>query len=330
MNLESPGALKLLAEQIAKDIDTYCVETYSKRTRGHLGASQIGKPCPRELWYNFRWVYTHIFDARMYRLFQRGHFEEPRFTEYLEGIGCEIICFDKILLFHPESDCYFYGTKADLIDTVEDVEGIPFHENKAKELGVYLDKGKRQIRIHACKGHFAGSIDAKVKLPSRYQIEQDVLFLGEYKTQGTQKFAKLIEKGCQLDKYQHYCQQCIYGYKLGLKYGIYIVVDKNNDALHIEVIELDWFLGKELEDKAERIIFSQVPPAKISMASDYYECRFCDMQDICWFNKPSEKNCRSCSRCSPVDDAQWHCQWYDNVIPKEFIPFGCDEWLSII
>ena len=121
LNLETPGSLKLLSEQIAKDIDAYCVETYSKRTRGHLGASQIGKPCSRELWYNFRWVYSHIFEPRMYRLFQRGHFEEPRFTGYLEGIGCEVICFD---------------------------------ENNLTE----EDKGKRQIRIHACKCHFASGL----------------------------------------------------------------------------------------------------------------------------------------------------------------------------
>lgn len=331
LNLESPGSLKLLSEQIAKDIDTYCVETYSKRTRGHLGASQIGKSCSRELWYNFRWVYSHIFEPRMYRLFQRGHFEEPRFTGYLEGIGCEVICFDKTLIHHDASETYFYGNlETDNDGNCADVEGVPAHEEEAKRRGVFMDKGKRQIRIHACKGHFAGSIDSKIKLPERYQIEQEVLFLGEYKTQGTQKFAKLIEKGLQLDKYQHWCQMCIYGYKLGLKYGIYIVVDKNNDALHIEVVELDYFLAKELEDKAERIIFSQVPPAKISMSSNYYECNFCDMKNVCWFDKPAEKNCRSCSRCFPIENAEWKCQWYDNIIPKEFIPLGCDEWLSII
>ena len=331
LDLGTPGVLKLLSEQIKQDIDAYCVETYSTRTRGHLGASAIGKSCCRELWYNFRWAYTKIHDGRQYRLFQRGHFEEPRFTGYLEGIGCKVKDFDKKLLFHPESESYFYGTDSDIVDLVEDVEGIPFHENKAKELGIYLDKGKRQIRIYGCKGHFAGSLDSVIELPKRYQIEQHVLFLGEYKTQGTQKFPKLIEKGCQLDKYTHWCQQCVYGYKLGLQYGVYIVVNKNDDDLYIEVMKLDWFLGQELEQKAERIIFSQVPPAKISLSSDYYECRFCDMKDVCWNNKPAEVNCRSCARCFPVDEAQWYCNLYDSVVPKEFIETGCLEgWVSII
>lgn len=292
-DLTLPGSLKLLSETISKDIDTYCVTKYSEGSRSHLGASQIGKSCSRALWYNFRWVYFKVYTGQQYRLFQRGHFEEPRFTEYLEGIGCEVKCFD---------------------------------DNNLEE----KDKGKRQIRIYGCKGHFAGSLDATVKLPERYQIQQEVVFLGEFKTQGTQKFAKLVEDGCQLNKYIHYCQMCVYGYKLGLKYGIYLVVDKNTDYLHIEVIELDWFLGKELEDKAERIIFSQVPPNKIAASADYYECKFCDYKEVCWFDKPAVKNCRSCKRAEPICDAQWLCNYYDNVIPKDFIKIACDEWLSII
>ena len=40
--------------------------------REHLGASEIGDPCSRKLWYLFRWVAVKKFDARMLRLFARG------------------------------------------------------------------------------------------------------------------------------------------------------------------------------------------------------------------------------------------------------------------
>jgi putative membrane protein len=45
----------------------------------------------------------------MQRLLNRGHFEEPRSLSYLEWIGCKVKMFDKVLLYHPESECYFYG-----------------------------------------------------------------------------------------------------------------------------------------------------------------------------------------------------------------------------
>jgi hypothetical protein len=333
LDLETPGSLTLLAETIKNDIDAACVAKYSAEGhRGHLGASQIGKPCSRSLWYNFRWVYFKIHDGRQYRLFQRGHFEEARFTMYLEMIGCKVKALDKILLYHAESESLFYGTENDLLDgLVSDVEGIPEFEQKARELGIYLDKGKRQIRIYGCQDHFAGSLDALIELPKRYNIVQDVLFLGEYKTQATQKFPQLVEQGVVIKKYEHWCQQCVYGYKLGLDYGVYIVVNKNDDDLHIEVVKLDHYLAKELENKAEKIIFSQVPPVKISASPDYFDCNWCDYKQVCWFGKEADVNCRSCARCKPVEKGQWFCNYYNSIVPKEFIRSGCkDNWISII
>lgn len=78
---------KQLAEHLVKEIDVYCVETYGSGHRKHLGASQIGKPCWRQLFYIFRWCAKEKFSGRMERLFNRGHREEARWLEWLRGIG---------------------------------------------------------------------------------------------------------------------------------------------------------------------------------------------------------------------------------------------------
>ncbi|AUR88744.1 exonuclease [Vibrio phage 2.117.O._10N.261.45.E9] len=52
--------------------------------RSHLGASQIGRSCPRELAYNFRWAGESTFPPRILRLFNRGHLEEARFLAMLQ------------------------------------------------------------------------------------------------------------------------------------------------------------------------------------------------------------------------------------------------------
>lgn len=57
--------------------------------RSHLGASQIGRPCAREVWYGWRWSVVKQFKARMLRLMNRGHLEEARFLALLEMIGCQ-------------------------------------------------------------------------------------------------------------------------------------------------------------------------------------------------------------------------------------------------
>jgi len=66
----------------------------SEEPRGYLGASSIGKSCSRELWYSFRKCSEPDFSGRLYRLFNRGHREEPTFVEELRGIGCEVHEFD--------------------------------------------------------------------------------------------------------------------------------------------------------------------------------------------------------------------------------------------
>ena len=293
MDLISSGVLKQLADQIKMDIDEWCVKTFDEGPRSHLGASQIGHPCNRHLWYAFRWIKHKTHTGRQYRLFQRGHFEEPRFKSYLEGIGCKVTEFDEANL----------------------------HED---------NKGKRQIRISGCQGHFGGSVDAVVKLPERYGIT-NAIFLGEYKTSGTgKKFTNLIANGCELEKYQHFCQQSIYGYKLGLEYGIYMVVNKNDDDLYIEVVKLNHKLGKDLEAKAAEVIFATEPPIKISASPSHFECNWCDHKNVCWeLDKTVDKNCRSCVYSKPVENAEWFCSKY-GIIPKEFIKQGCNNWNPII
>ena len=236
----------------------------------------------------------------MQRLLNRGHFEEPRFVQYLEGIGCKVIQFDEEAIARGETD-----------------------------------KGKMQLRISACKGHFGGSLDAEIELPSRYGIVGKLLC--EMKTQGLGKqgnkvsnFDKLVKDGVKLYKPVHWAQQCIYGYKRGLDYSLYMAVSKNNDDLHIEAIKLDHFLGASLERKAEMIIFSEVAPNGISASPSYYECSYCDAKDICFGSELPLRNCRSCRFCFPVDNASWLCHKQNAIIPKEAIPFEYECWESIV
>ncbi|MGE4486333.1 MAG: hypothetical protein AB7C95_00735 [Synergistaceae bacterium] len=62
--------------------------------RTHLGASLIGRDCSRQLWYVFRWAKDITHDARILRLFARGHLEEERFVFFLRQAGITIWQYD--------------------------------------------------------------------------------------------------------------------------------------------------------------------------------------------------------------------------------------------
>jgi hypothetical protein len=74
---------------IANLIDTYH-ERKVEDKRSHLGASQLGHPCDRWLWLNFRWVIEQKFPGRILRLFRRGHNEEASIISDLRAIGMDV------------------------------------------------------------------------------------------------------------------------------------------------------------------------------------------------------------------------------------------------
>lgn len=76
-----------IGEKIRKAIDKHFADTQSSGFRHHLGASVIGHPCVRHVWYHFRWVYSQTHSGRLLRLFNRGHDEEPRVVAWLTSIG---------------------------------------------------------------------------------------------------------------------------------------------------------------------------------------------------------------------------------------------------
>lgn len=71
--------------------------TSDSRWRPHLGASIIGRPCDREIWYSFRWVKDPVdtTDGQLLRLFERGQLEEERFVSELRALGNGIEILDK-------------------------------------------------------------------------------------------------------------------------------------------------------------------------------------------------------------------------------------------
>ncbi|CAA2409794.1 Phage Exonuclease [Xanthomonas phage Suba] len=332
IELGAPGVARALEKRIAEAIDSYCQTAYDDGHRNHLGASLIGGDCRRKLFYIFRWVKHHIHSGRMQRLFNRGHREEERFIEWLEGIGFKV-WFENREGFYYHGGSETYGIlqpgeelrlDCDLI--TEDNEYYRTHVGMAKAQGLKFP----QYRVSDVMGHFGGSLDGIAILPPEWGIEEPVLV--EFKTNGTgSSFNKLVEKGMAKAKPQHYAQTGVYGYKYNFRYCVYLNICKNDDNLHVEVVELNHTLGQQMIQKADGIIRSQTPPPKISLVADSYECSQCEFAGVCHRGEPVEINCRSCQHAEPIEGAKWRCNLYpDNgPIPKDVIVIGCNMHKAI-
>lgn len=343
LSLDAPGVASRIAKRILKEIDAYCVQTYDGGHRTHLGASLIGRSCKRYLWYVFRWAKRQPTDGRKQRLFNRGHREEARFIEWLEGIGFKIWFEDydsDPLYYCCETDTYhlrsevFNGKNAMLESLAGEVprdgcNGLTFrtHVARAKVQGVEF----KQYRISDCNGHFGGSLDGIAMFPPSWGIEEPVLL--EFKTSGTgSKFSNLKLNQMPVEKPDHFAQTSTYGFKYQFQYVLYLCINKNDDDLHIEVAKLDNNLGQQMILKAGQIIGSQTPPPKLSESPTFQDCRYCDMKDICHEGASLERNCRSCIHATPIENAQWHCAVHSEAsgpIPKDVIPLGCESYKAI-
>ena len=291
VSLDAPGVAKALAKRILEEIDEYCVRTYDGGHRSHLGASLIGRECKRYLWYVFRWCLHEKTTGRQQRLFNRGHREEARFIEWLEGIGFKV-----------------------------------WFENRDEGPN---EKGEfPQYRISDVMGHFGGSLDGIAVLPERYGIAEPVLL--EFKTNGTGAgFNKLADDGMPIAKPEHFAQTSTYGKKYNFRYCVYLNINKNDDSLHVEVVKLNHSLGEQMIMKAEQIILSQTPPARLSDNPTFHKCGYCHMKEVCHKGAVVEVNCRSCAFARPVENAEWFCEAHNGNIPKDFIAKACPSYKAI-
>lgn len=280
-----------IAERIKNDIDAYCERIYNEpEPRWHLGASIIGHECSRYLWYTFRWFRHEIKGARNGRLLNRGHREEARMQEFLREVGFKL----------RSDECFIPG-----------------------ELGMADRPIQERIEDH--DGHFGGSLDDMWEHPD-YGTG-----LAEYKTSGTgaRKFGDLLERGVRLAKPVHWAQMCVYGFKRGLRYAVYLCANKNDDDLHVEFAELDHALGDLMIKRAGDIIWSQTPPERCSSTPAYWQCKFCIMRGPCWQQELPMRNCRSCVNAKPGMHGEWHCGLYNQLIPRDFVSKGCDSWTPL-
>jgi len=253
----------------------------SEEPRGYLGASSIGAECSRQLWYSFRKCSEPKFDARLYRLFNRGHREEPTFVEELRGIGCEV------------------------------------HE---------VGADGNQFEVIACDGHFKGHTDgAALGIPEAPKTWH----LLEMKTSSAKLFAKVEKEGCEKANPKHFAQMQVYMHLTGLKRALYMVVNKDTDALYTERLRYDKTRSEAIIAKAQSIINATTPPERISDRPDAFACKFCDARELC--HGVSEVavdvptlHCRQCVHASPVKDGKWHCAKHD----KEAVEV-CSEHLFL-
>lgn len=172
------------------------------------------------------------------------------------------------------------------------------------------DDSGRQFRITGHKGHFGGSLDGvALGIPDR----PDEPVLLEFKTHGDASYAKLAEAGVISAKWEHFVQMQIYMGKHSLNWALYCAVNKNDDNIHLELVQFDPTQYQRYLDRAAAIVEAKEPPPKINASPGWFKCKFCDHKEVCHSDSLPVATCRSCSYIKLEDAGGWSCT--DSVAP---------------
>lgn len=298
---------QFLRDQLPKAEDAYRQNDSPLRT--HLGASQIGNKCDRDIWYSFRWATnpknkfewhdephtgTPCLECRrraadMVRLFNRGHLEEPRFVALLLSIGCKVYQQD--------------------------------------------NQGK-QFKISLLDGHYGGSCDCvAVGIPD---LGVDEPALVEMKTHKDSSFQKLLDKGVEKSKPIHFNQMQVYMGGFGLKVALYLAVNKDTEQIYGEIVRFNQAIYDKSFKRAQNLVYLNIPPSKINNSPAWYECKICDNRHVCHKTPDASgtipvpmRNCRTCMYSKPTDGDRWFCGYHNEILSKDAQLAGCGKYTVI-
>ena len=180
-----------------------------------------------------------------------------------------------------------------------------------------------QYECVAGHGHILGHCDGKaINVPDAPKTKH----LLEFKTASNKNFKKFVKANdLEIAHPVYYGQVVCYMYLMGLTRTLFIVVNKDNDERHYERVKCSTDHAKELLARAEDIISTDIPPAKIAGPS-YYRCKFCDNYDICHFNGKINKTCRTCKKCEIHEDGKWKCSKHGIWLAFDQQQLACDQY----
>ena len=161
----------------------------------------------------------------------------------------------------------------------------------------------KQVRFTECGGHFALSLDG-VGLGFAESKKPHTL---EFKTMSEKNFKAMKNLGCQKSKPVYWAQCQIGMYLAELDRCYFFCVNKNTDEIFGERIKLDKKEAKGLVEKANKIVFADTPPDRLSEDASFWQCKWCTHWAICHGCKIPEVSCRTCSHVTPEQDGTWSC-----------------------
>lgn len=140
-------------------------------------------------------------------------------------------------------------------------------------------------------GHFDGVLIGLPEAPKTWHLL-------EIKTMKESKFNLLKKHGVKKQFPTYFAQLQVYMGLSDLTRAAFFAVNKNTDEIYLERIKIEKKYYNGLIKRAQRIIFDNTIPSRITEDPTNYQCTFCDFKKVCHKIEFPDVNCRTCARFS--------------------------------
>lgn len=163
-------------------------------------------------------------------------------------------------------------------------------------------------------GHFVCKLDGVIKgVPGAEKTPHDV----EIKTHSRKSYEELKKKGVEKAKPVHFYQMQAGMMFSKLPRALYIAVCKDDEDYHIERIYPDEAVQTDITERIEKLITATIIPTGVSPDGKAFECKWCDMREVCVEGKKPIKTCRSCEYVEVIPtNGEWRCSKHDKSLSQ--------------
>lgn len=191
-----------------------------------------------------------------------------------------------------------------------------------KTVGIHV-KGS-QTRIEDSTGHAGGSCDGII--PDHPEFDENILF--EAKSANHNNYMDIKRKGVKDAKPNHYIQMQMYMGRLGLRFALYGLYNKNTSELHFEQVCFDEDAYKDALNTEHDILhmghINDFP--RVSTNPSWYHCKVCDAKNICHGGENPARNCRTCERSEMHVEGKWWCTFHEKQLNRKEQIEGCQHY----
>ena len=172
------------------------------------------------------------------------------------------------------------------------------------------DEAGKQFKVIDFEGHLSGHMDGVGFSEEFWKGSDPKPFILEFKTYNSKRFTKLQKEGVRSADPKYFVQMQMYAGYEELTGSLFCAVCKEDDALYFEWVPSSKAAFASNLNRAENIIAARGPKEtpRISEVPSWFECKYCNLRDICHKSGKSVVSCRSCYYGVPGENATWSCE----------------------